>query len=50
MLRKLEDLGVIEHKACDDAALAQPLSPTREQQKAIDHVPLPPNRGFLLEG
>ena len=52
MLRKLEDLGVIERKALEtDTALAQPLSPTGEQQEAIDQITGSTNFDvFLLEG
>jgi primosomal protein N' (replication factor Y) len=52
MLRKLEDLGVVERKALEtDATLAEPLPPTEEQRQAIDQVTdCKRFEVFLLEG
>ena len=52
MLRKLEDMGVVERKALEtDSVLAEPLSPTQEQRQAIDHVTASDRfEVFLLEG
>ena len=52
MLRKLEDLGVVQRKALNTpAALAQPLTPTDEQRQAIEQVTASKRfEVFLLEG